>query len=89
MPGDPPVFPNVYNGSRDILRFVAVQFFSYTVPLWAFLFLAILVFLVIWMIVRFAVRYFLYLILIILFLVVLDMLGVLTWLQTQLLHLFP
>ncbi len=70
-----------------MLGIVAVEFFSYTVPLWAFLFLIILVFLVIWLVIRFAVRYFLYIILIILFLVVLDMLGALAWLQQQLMNL--
>jgi hypothetical protein len=65
---------------------VLVEFFGYAVPLWAFFFLLILVFLAIWLVIRFALKFFLIIILVVFALVVLDMLGVLHWIA-QYLHL--
>ena len=65
---------------------VLVEFFSYSVPLWAFFFLIILAFIVIWLVIRFAIRFFLIIILVVVALIVLDLLGVLHWIA-QFLHL--
>lgn len=65
---------------------VLVELFGYSVPLWAFFFLIILVFIALWFVVRFAIKFFLIIVLVVVFLIVLDMLGVLH-LVAQFLHL--
>ncbi len=74
----------IFISSVDMRICVSVQIFSYTVPLWVFLSLAIIVFLLLWLVVKVAVRYFLYIVLVILLLLVLETLGVFTWLQAHL-----
>ena len=65
-----------------------VELLGITIPLWAIILLVILIVIIVWKLVKFAIKIALVIILFFLVLLILDTLGVFTWIHEHLLSPF-
>jgi hypothetical protein len=81
-------FPKIYMSRDDVFAVVAMEFFSLPIPLWMILLIVLIVVLLVWQFFRFTVRLLLFIGLFFLLLIVLDFLGVFSWVQQNILSAF-
>lgn len=67
---------------------VAMEFLSLSIPLWAVFLLLLIVSLLVWQLLRLTLRVLLFFILFFILLIGLDLLGVFSWIQENILSMF-
>jgi hypothetical protein len=67
---------------------VAMEFLSLSIPLWAIILVVLIVLLLVWQFIRFTVRLLLFFFLFFAILIILDFIGVFSWIQQNIVSFF-